>query len=76
MVKVTFKNSDEIGGFVFVAEASALGLPPGKWPAAISAEIGNKQQFFCSGQRFEGDELLWVEYKQRFGCLTLHVLND
>jgi hypothetical protein len=66
----------------FTAEASSLGLPPGKWPSAfLFAEfLGNGQPFYRTGYHFEGNEqersLIAVDYKQHLGCLTLRVFND
>jgi hypothetical protein len=65
----------------YTAEASSLGLPPGKWPCAFYlAEMGNGQPFYRTGYHFEGNEqerdLVAVDYKQHLGCLTLRVFND
>ena len=64
----------------YTAEASSLGLPPGKWPSAfLFAEyLGNGQPFYRTGYHFEGadNDLVAVDYKQHLGCLTLRVYND
>lgn len=64
----------------YTAEASSLGLPPGKWPSAFSFSefIGNGQPFYRTGYHFEGrdNELIAVDYKQHLGSLTLRIYND
>lgn len=57
--------------FQFVAEASTLGLPPGKWPKVIETELGNKQPFVLQHLN-ENDAV----YGQLLGCITLRILND
>lgn len=64
----------------FTAEASTLGLPVGKWPAAFSFAdmIGNGQPFYRTGYHVNpvDRDLLAVDYKQHLGCLTLRIYND
>lgn len=56
-----------------VIEASALALPPGHWPVTIDVarNFGNGQPLVNVWRDAEV-----CVYKQRFGILQLHVLND
>lgn len=56
----------------YVAEASELGIPVGKWPAQIETELGNMLPF----DLIKIDESGGAIYQQRLGILKLTVLND
>lgn len=62
----------------FTAEASEIGLPVGHWPHLISVPgLGNDQPLQLQGlvKDNEGD-ILFANYRQGNGCITLKVFND
>ena len=62
----------------FSAEASMLGLSPGRGlPRQIATKHGNGHPFIYYGTRHcpGGDIGAW-EYRQEFGGLTLTIFND
>ena len=60
------------GMYSYIAEASTLGFPPGCWANKIETDLGNKHPFLIKDDRREEVKI----YKQEFGCIELHVLND
>lgn len=71
MTKITRQNASEYEPYHFVAEASTLGLAPGKWPNGLDTDLGNGQRFVLIVLDEEG-----ARYTQQFGCIFLQVLND
>lgn len=72
----------EVGAYQYTAEVSQLqhgkqlegrkGLPR----KFIVPRLGNGEPFEAVKiERREGD-LMYIEYRQRFGCLTLTIFND
>jgi hypothetical protein len=61
----------------FYAEASTVGLPPGRWPYRLPTTMGNKHDFVmvANDTDKEGDNT-FVQYRQECGCLTLTLFND
>jgi hypothetical protein len=59
---------------IATVEASEIGLRPGQWPRATAVEgavIGNEQPF--DAECVQED---YAVYRQRFGTLKIHVVND
>lgn len=76
MLKITHemvqnKQVVESEQFKFTAEASSLGLKPGKVPATIQTEIGNKMPFMLT----KVTEMEF-RYRQALGCVSLTIFND
>lgn len=57
--------------YVFIAEASTLGLAPGEWPRLLPTTLGNCQPFV---KRDVLEDT--VHYEQFMGCIRLLVIND
>lgn len=72
MPQVNSNESTEVAPHRFVTEASTLRLAPGDWPTSLTTNMGNGQPFIIRTRRTDGSAV----YHQRFGCLSLHVLND
>lgn len=72
MPTVNSNETTEVAPHRFVTEASELGLAPGDWPTSLTTNMGNGQPFILRTRRADGSAV----YEQRFGCLSLHVLND
>ena len=77
LLKITQEHVDigmltKSAQYAFVVEASTLGCPPGMWPNRIETSLGNGNAFLIKDDRKEEVKI----YKQEFGCLELHVLND
>ena len=70
MKTVTEKDVTEYQHLTFTAEASSLGITPGKVPQQIPTELGNGQPFQLVNI---SQELL---YRQQLGCIQLIILND
>lgn len=60
----------------YIAEASSLGIAPGKWPKKIQTELGNRQAFILTGFEEEDGDVISASYKQALGCILLKILND
>lgn len=60
----------------FCAEASTLGLKPGDWPRTIETDMGNGMIFIAQHKEVRDGDLLWVDYFQANGCITLKIFND
>jgi hypothetical protein len=61
----------------FIIEASDIGLRPGLFPEELDTDLGNRQQLYKVRHLIDEDnEFLGVVYKQRFGTVEVHVLND
>lgn len=60
----------------FSLDASDLGLRPGEWPRVVDTTIGNRQPFLAQARETRDGDLLWVDYRQNLGCVTLRVYND
>jgi hypothetical protein len=71
MTTVTRNDAFETDVHTFVTEASTLGLAPGVWPPFMLTDLGNGKPFVLETCR--GDVRI---YRQVFGCIFLHVLND
>jgi len=73
-VRVTSENATHLReGYRVVAEASTLGVPPGRLPPdRLETDLGNGQLFYRTESPSEGP---W-EYKQLFGLLCLTIFND
>lgn len=77
MKTIDYVDVSETQPHEFHAEASSLGLPPGMWPPSLATRMGNSLPFVRSHLEADLDgELLWVEYRQAAGCITLRVFND
>lgn len=77
MTTVTQKLVTEIETHKYVAEASTLGLRPGEWPEFIETTLGNTQPLFRSTKKLDADgDILYVRYRQVFGCIDVVVYND
>jgi hypothetical protein len=76
MVTVTAQQVTEGPVHKFSADASALGLRPGEWPARLETDLGNGLPFVRGGYESRGGELLLVRYIQAAGCIDLVVFND
>jgi hypothetical protein len=73
---VTFKDVTEVEVHQFATEASTLGIKPGEWPDEMPTILGNRLDFAIHHAECRDGDLLWVEYRQEFGCITLKVFND
>lgn len=60
----------------FVGEASTLGFKPGEWPTRLTTDMGNGHDFERGKPELVDGECVSVAYRQRFGCISLTVLND
>lgn len=60
----------------FSVEASDIGIRPGEWPKTIPTRLGNGVAFIVQRSEVRDGDLLWVDYRQGNGCLTLRVYND
>jgi hypothetical protein len=60
----------------YSADASTLGIAPGKWPASIHTDLGNGMPFMMDHHEVKDGDLMWVRYHQANGCITLLVYND
>jgi hypothetical protein len=58
----------------FVAEASELQFPPGRWPRIIDVKggFGNGQMLMADSVAADGSRI----YKQVLGCVRIRVFND
>lgn len=75
--RVERDNATEYEVHRFVAEASDIGLPVGRFPLAIGTSLGNGQPFTFDHADRDGDgDLTACHYRQRLGCITLTVFND
>ena len=72
---ITANNVVEREPHYYEAEASTLGLPPGVWPKTIPCNIGNKQPLVRTS-RNNGEDVLYVNYVQQFGCVKIRIFND
>ena len=70
-VKVSYEVCSEVETHLFITEASTLGLKVGEWPEQIATVMGNSLPFERRG--WNGEAMV---YRQQYGCLILHVLND
>lgn len=67
----------EVEPHLFVAEASELRLPVGVWPLRIDTSLGNGQPLERQTKKVDADgDILYVRYRQRFGCVNLKIFND
>jgi hypothetical protein len=60
----------------FSVEASDIGLKPGEWPRTIETTIGNRMVFIAMRKEIRDGDLLWVDYLQGNGCVSLRIYND
>ena len=75
--QVTYQHCSEFEVHHFVTDASDLGLPPGPFPHRLSTDMGNGQPFNVINYKKNDDgDITCVIYRQEFGCIDLHVLND
>ena len=68
---ITRKMVDAMELHSFVAEASSLGWPPGKWPRTVETTLGNGLPFLLWSIN-DGEAI----YRQSNGIIVLRVLND
>jgi hypothetical protein len=60
--------------FRWLAIASELQFPVGKFPTRINTTLGNGQPFIrAAEQQLAPNEVI---YRQEFGCVELYILND
>lgn len=76
MNQVNHTNSHEAEHKQFTSVASDLGLKPGVWSGELPTVLGDKQPFIRHSSFCQGDNLLWVDYRQGNGCIELRVFND
>jgi hypothetical protein len=75
--RVDGRTAHELEVYSWGVDASELGIRVGeKWPIAIETPLGNGQPFRFHDSMWEDGDLLYVEYRQAFGCLKLRVFND
>lgn len=60
------------GQFIFSAEASDLGWPPGMWPNQFKVNGLGNGQFFVKMMQRESV----IVYMQELGCVQIEVWND
>lgn len=70
-MKITRDQVTEYEVHKFSAEASSLGLPPGRWPNGIETSLGNGQDL-----RMTHLDEVGAHYRQQLGCITLTIFND
>ena len=58
------------------AEASTLGLRPGEWPDRLPSWIGNGRDLIKFNDYVDEGDLIYVDYLQANGELTLRIYND
>jgi hypothetical protein len=80
-MRITYENRDlldvhEYETHKWSAEASTLGLKPGEWPRTIETTLGNGMVFIAQRQEVRDGDLLWVDYFQGNGCISLRIYND
>lgn len=64
-------------GHEFIAEASELGWPPGKWPESAATNLGNTMPFRLTRlEKTPDGEVMYAKYFQTLGCIRLTVFND
>ena len=68
---ITRANTVERNRHSVVAEASDLGLRPGRWPLFLETDLGNGRPFYVQCQ-FAGG----VTYFQLDSALVLNIFND
>ena len=74
---VTYAQCTETEHHGFTTEASDLGLPPGRWPKSMLTDMGNTQPLYLTGfGRDDEGEIVYANYRQEFGIITLRVYND
>lgn len=79
MIKISDQNTMPAGALKRSAEASELGMPPGKWPATLQVEPGFGNGLPLGAIQVERDAeqtVTSVLYQQDMGCLQLVVFND
>ncbi len=63
--------------FLFVWERDAREFAPNhEWPTSVKTELGNKLPFVMSRTEVLAGDVIWIDYRQEFGCITLRVFND
>lgn len=60
----------------FVAEASDLQLPPGTFPSVLTTTLGNRQPLRAVHVEKRDGDLMWIDYHQDLGCVSLRIFND
>lgn len=77
MPVATLNNCTETSPGEFVAEASTMGIPPGRVYTIIPTYLGNRLPFIhdTSERDAEGDVVCW-KYVQMHNTVTLTVYND
>jgi hypothetical protein len=76
MTIVTHDHVHQHEPFQFSTEASNLRLKPGQWPSFIRTDMGNGLDFLLRHYELRDGEMLWCDYIQANGCITLRVFND
>jgi hypothetical protein len=77
MAVATLNNCTEDSPGHFVAEASTMGIPPGKCLTIIDTYLGNRLPFIhdTSERDADGDVVAW-KYVQMHNTVTLTIFND
>lgn len=70
-----YKQAYEIETHKFTVDASDLQLAPGEWPTQIECVGGNNMPLIRFA-RNNGEEILYVKYKQANGIIELKIFND
>lgn len=73
---ITEKDVTATGLLLYTTEASQLRMAPGYLPGKLDTTLGNGQPFLQVHMEARDGDLLWVDYKQLFGCIDLRVFND
>jgi len=73
---ITNQNAHEVEVHKFSAFASDLGLKPGEWPASMQTTLGNNMPLTVHHMEVRDEDLVWVDYRQMFGCILVRVFND
>lgn len=74
-----FVDSKDVSEYTvgqFEADASMLGLPPGRVPRSLETNMGNGRPFELTEMKRQGNEVYAFVYLQGNGCITLTVWND
>ncbi len=66
----------EIEVHKFVADASDLGFPVGKFEEVLETNLGNKLPLVAHSEKTVNGEFAGIVYRQKLGCIELIVFND
>lgn len=73
IINVTYDMLIEREPYLFVAEASDIGIPPGGWPTLMDTEVGNGCPLVLQELKYNGQVAV---YHQMCGCMQVSVFND